>query len=287
MLDTLEGLGAPHLALYRFLYERRAHPPTMNEIRAFDRSLSTADGEGRSQIDRRVRDLYVHFIVTKVRTKGSAAPGYRLDGWETRSKTSKNTRISGGVRARVLAPQRCAMCGRSPLVHEVVLVVDHKLPQAWGGTNDAENLQPLCEECNGGKQAWFATYEPYREEIEQATRHPEPQGRIGELLKAFRGELVPGDLLGVVASMGAFQEDWQKRLRELRMIGWDIGHRNVHAPRGNRRVLSHYFLVHAEPWPEPGTIRDEIRRVEKAKRAGRAGRDRSAAPAAARATGED
>jgi 5-methylcytosine-specific restriction endonuclease McrA len=261
-LASLEGLGTAHLDLYRFLYERRENPPTMNEIREFDRAL-TADSEdgARNQIDRRVRDLYVYFVISKDYSRGGRAPGYRLEGWEERSKTSKNTRISGAVRARVLAPQRCAMCGRTPLGHGVVIVVDHKLPQDWGGTNDEENLQPLCEECNGGKKAWFATYDKYAEQIAAATRHPEPQGRIGELLKVFDGELVPGDLISVVASMGAFQEDWQKRLRELRKIGWQIGHKNVHVGEGTRRVRSHYYLVRATPWPA-GTIYAAVKAAE-------------------------
>ncbi|MEV7962026.1 HNH endonuclease [Oerskovia paurometabola] len=258
VLVDLPGLGTSHLQLYRFLYERRANPPTMEEIREFDRGIAPADQEGgRSQIDRRVRDLYVHFVVAKVREKGERSPRYKLVGWESRRKISKNIGISGGVRARVLAPQRCAMCGRTPVDHHVVLVVDHKVPQAWGGTNELENLQPLCEECNGGKQAWFASYDQFSDEIRLAMSHSEPQRRIGELLKAFRGELVPGDLLGVVASQGAYQEDWQKRLRELRELGWVIKHKNVHVRNGSRRVVSHYGLEHFEPWGE-GSVREQL-----------------------------
>jgi hypothetical protein len=140
-----------------------------------------------------------------------------------------------------------------------VLVVDHKLPQDWGGTNDIDNLQPLCEQCNGGKQAWFSSYDHYSDQIRDAGRHPEPHGRIGDLLKAFNGNPVPGDVLGLVASLGAFQEDWQKRLRELRLLGWVIRNKKVHSRElGRRRVHSHYSLVHFEPYPVGMTIREAI-----------------------------
>jgi hypothetical protein len=36
---------------------------------------------------------------------------------------------------------------------------------------------------------------------------------------------VPSDLIGVVASAKQYQEDWQKRLRELRTLGWMIEYR--------------------------------------------------------------
>jgi len=241
---------------------------TMIEIREFDATQNP--GAAQNQVDRRVRDLYVYFRIEKVRVKGDRSPRYRLVGWETRERRSKNLGISGGLRARVLAPQRCAMCGRRPLDHGVVLEVDHKMPQDWGGSNDVENLQPLCEECNGGKQAWFASYDKFATKIREAITHPEPQGRIGELLKAFDGDLVPGDLLGVVASSGAFQEDWQKRLRELRTLGWVIEHKNVRVNEGTRRVRSFYRLVHAEPWGE-GSIISNVRAAECAKAAQRVG----------------
>ncbi|WP_369370315.1 HNH endonuclease [Promicromonospora sp. Populi] len=253
------GLSTLQQQLYEYLHARREDPPTMREIRVFDQNLQSDIGEGaRAQVDRRLRELYRHFIVRKVRHKGDRGPRYKLERWVRTVPQSPTAKISGGVRARVLAPQRCAMCGRTPLEHNVELAVDHKTPQSWGGTNDIENLQPLCTECNGGKQAWFATYDQHADKIRAAMAHPEPQGRIGELLKAFHGELVPGELLGIVASHKAFQEDWQKRLRELRELGWII--ENVKSTFGNRRVISHYRLVHAQPWGQ-GTIREQLRRT--------------------------
>jgi len=47
----------------------------------------------------------------------------------------------------------CVKCGQSPAKNnDVELEVDHILPVAKGGTNDIENLQTLCWECNQGKK---------------------------------------------------------------------------------------------------------------------------------------
>ncbi|MFK0649315.1 MULTISPECIES: HNH endonuclease [Dermacoccus] len=39
------------------------------------------------------------------------------------------------------------------------LEVDHKIPHSWGGTDDIENLQPLCTQCNHDKQAFYSSIE--------------------------------------------------------------------------------------------------------------------------------
>ncbi len=44
---------------------------------------------------------------------------------------------------------KCAYCGRSP--PDVLLVVDHVIPVAAGGTDDPLNLITACEPCNQGK----------------------------------------------------------------------------------------------------------------------------------------
>jgi len=47
----------------------------------------------------------------------------------------------------------CVRCGRSPSKdHDVELEVDHIHPVAKGGTNEINNLQTLCRECNQGKK---------------------------------------------------------------------------------------------------------------------------------------
>ncbi|MFF0877862.1 HNH endonuclease [Micromonospora aurantiaca (nom. illeg.)] len=244
-----------HKLLYRYLYDRRDNPPTMREIRAF---VAERLGEAPSQTDRRVRDLRDHFDVRTVLFGGEHR--YKLMGWSQTKKDGSRRALSQRTRAQVLSPQRCAQCGHSPLGHGVVLVVDHKVPREWGGTDDIDNLQPLCEECNAGKKAFYATYDKYGDAIQAAAMHPEPHGRIGELLKAFRGDWVPSDLIGVVASMQQYQEDWQKRLRELRLLGWTISSRRSKDP-GTGRVHAWYRVEIWKQWP-PGSIRAEVARLD-------------------------
>lgn len=140
------------------------------------------------------------------------------------------------------------MCGRTPLGDEIKLDVDHKLPQEWGGTNDIENLQPLCEECNNGKKDHFRTYDPYVDKIKRAASYDEPQRRIGELFLAFgTDEWIRSDVLEIVASAKEYQEDWQRRMRDLRFIGWDYENRTK---REGGRVRSYYRLTKSAPWPD-------------------------------------
>ena len=58
---------------------------------------------------------------------------------------------------------------------------------------------------------------------------------------------------------GDYQEDWQKRLRELRVLGWKI---DPSRRKEEGRSVAYYRLKRWEPWPE-GNIRQEIRRRER------------------------
>ncbi|OGY50090.1 MAG: hypothetical protein A3J65_04235 [Candidatus Buchananbacteria bacterium RIFCSPHIGHO2_02_FULL_45_11b] len=44
---------------------------------------------------------------------------------------------------------KCVLCGND--AKNTLLVIDHKIPVAGGGTNDFDNLRTLCRECNHGK----------------------------------------------------------------------------------------------------------------------------------------
>lgn len=60
---------------------------------------------------------------------------------------------------------RCLRCGkRAP---DIRLTVDHVIPLELGGTNDIDNLQPLCFECNSGKGARTVDYRPETTQREQ------------------------------------------------------------------------------------------------------------------------
>ena len=73
----------------------------------------------------------------------------------TISRQPKRSRVQLSPRDREAVLMRdgyrCRHCGRNPREDGIKLHVDHIEPWSKGGTNDLENLQALCEECNLGK----------------------------------------------------------------------------------------------------------------------------------------
>lgn len=238
-------------AVYKLLYENRGNPLSMLEIR----EILRGELPEQEQLDRRKRDLHPHFQIAKTRVGKT----YKYELVGRRKGSDARAGISLRVRAQVLSEGRCRMCGRTPREDEVRLVVDHIIPQAWGGTDEPQNLQPLCEDCNQGKKDLFSDFDQHADRIREAIVHEEPHRRIGELLKSFEGDWVPSELVGVVASAVQHQEDWQKRLRELRVLDWDI---DVQRRREKGRVRTSYRVITWQPWPS-GSIRTEISRRER------------------------
>ncbi|MGO4859659.1 HNH endonuclease [Arthrobacter sp. 2MCAF14] len=229
----------------------------MVEIRNHATSIM---GESHSQTDRRVRGLRdVYGIVVPCLWIGGAQR-YVLQGLRPPGDPRRRA-ISGKLRARVLLSQRCAQCGKTPTQDFVKLEVDHKLPLTWGGDNDVDNLQPLCQECNNGKRDYFASLDEHSDKIRAAAAWLEPHKRIGEALKAFAeaGEAAPSQILEVIASTHQHQDDWQKRLRELKELGWN--HRVQYRYENGRR-RSYYELTAWSPWPD-GDVAAHIRRLER------------------------
>jgi 5-methylcytosine-specific restriction endonuclease McrA len=258
-LAALLGSGSLRL-VYGLLHRRRGNPPTADEIRFFLQASAAADGS----VDRALRGLRDHFDVVAVTLEGTVR--YQLRGWAGARPASQALPIGLRLRAQVLAPARCAQCGRTPLRHDVVLDVDWRVPTDWGGTNDPENLQPLCEECRDGKRQYLQTYAAFSEQISRAASFDEPQRRIGELLKALEHQWVPSDLIGIVASAKEYQEDYQRRLRDLRFLGWEYQtSRRYHE---GARVKVYYRLLRAAPWPASirAALTAEEDRRRKAKR---------------------
>jgi len=242
--------GKSERGIYKALYENQDQPLSMSDIR----QIMGVEAGQQEHLNRRMRELYRTFLIE--RSRNGTETLYRLvDKLDVQLNTDA---ISNKVRAFILRNQRCAQCGRTPLEDGVKLHVDHKLPQAWGGTNDPDNLQPLCSECNEGKRNFYASYDQYADQIKAAATYDEPHKRIGELLKAFKGDSVPPDLIEIVANSKQYQDDWQKRLRELRVLGWEI---DVEKKKEGKKVLAYYAVKHFEPWPE-GNIRAEITRRE-------------------------
>jgi 5-methylcytosine-specific restriction endonuclease McrA len=233
-------IGEPTGMVGKIVELLRQHPEglTSGEIRE---KLDIAAHE-QSQLDRRRRDVRKWYELIVIPNGGN--PKYRLG--EKRTEILNPTGINGRLRAEVLrtARGRCQMCGRSIESDGVKLQVDHKIPQAWGGTNDFENLWALCEECNHGKKDLFSSQD---DKVMSVLKHTSVHMRIGELLKSNIQTWVPSRLIEFVAN----QDDWKKRTRELRYLGWDIEVTKQKQPNG--RVTSSYKLTKFYEWPSDPT----------------------------------
>ncbi len=248
--------GTKARAIYKTLFENKERPLTMSEIRLF---LGLEAGE-QEHLNRRMRELYGFFNI--VRSKRGSDTVYRLDSVSEKPYQTTSS-ISIKTRAWVLRDQRCAQCGRTPVEDGVKLHVDHIVPKEWGGTDDPENLQALCSECNEGKKNLYSSFNKFGTKIKIAISYDEPHKRIGELLKAFDGQPVPSELLEIVAKAKQYQDDWQKRMRELRELGWEY---TFEKRKEGSRFKTYFTLKKFAPWPE-GNIKAEIRKRELQKKA--------------------
>jgi 5-methylcytosine-specific restriction endonuclease McrA len=200
----------------------------------------------QSQLDRRRRDLKKWFYIDLIQQGRTFV--YRYVGPRDQQVSSGN--ISQKQRARILhaAHAKCQMCGRTIPDDGIKLEVDHRIPQDWGGTDDDANLWAICEECNGGKKSYFASFDT--SQMKSILVHDSVHKRIGELLKMHFGQAVTPDLIELVANARGKQEDWKKRTRDLRYLGWKI---KVVKKMETGRVVASYRLDHFEPWPESPT----------------------------------
>lgn len=209
----------------------------------------------QTHFSRRLRDGDKVFEIERVR-EGQLVR-YRITGMRTQA--AETAPIPARLRARVLFRDgsRCQMCGASPQRDpDVRLEVDHRIPRDLGGSNDEENLWALCRQCNQGKRAFFATMDEHADKLRQAIHHDEVHRRIGETLRAFgAGTDIPSYVLETAASAKQYQEDWQRRLRELRELGWDY---EVTKRKEGRRVVSYYRLTKDGGFPETGSIREAL-----------------------------
>jgi hypothetical protein len=209
----------------------------------------------QQEMGRRMRELVSKGDLARVTRSGATVYVARVDEYKPVPKDTLQ-RVSNRQRAEIIwnAHQRCQMCGRS-LDETGELHVDHKIPQSWGGSSDDENLWAICSQCNEGKRDFFATVNDPR--VQQAMLGGDIHVRLGELLKAFGGQPVPSKYLELVAYT---HDDWQKRLRELRELGWQYHFVKKRDETG--RVRTHFVLDHWEPWPtDPaGAIREAERK---------------------------
>jgi 5-methylcytosine-specific restriction endonuclease McrA len=232
---TRTKLGLIHKQMLALL---EAHPEGISEGEM--RAALKIPAEKMTQFGRRRRDLHQHYRIEKKRQGIDVK--YVLVG--PLAEPLDDAPIGIRLRAEALreARGRCQMCGRTIVEDGIRLVVDHKLPRTWGGKTERDNLWAICEDCNAGKKDLFASMDSPH--VRQAMANKSPHIRIGELLKAGGvGKEVPSHLIQFVAN----QDQWDKRLRELRYLGWKItaGTRNV---KGGRRQ-SFYILRHFTEYP--------------------------------------
>lgn len=237
----------------RILAVLRAHPEGIS-ITDTRTELGLAANE-HQHLDRRVRDLDDSFDIARVRVGTSTH--YILKG--NKAVPIVASTINKTLRSRILwrAQGRCEMCGRTIVEDGVRLNIDHKIPREWGGPSIEENLWALCSTCNEGKRDFFATIIDPR--VQQAMLHPSVHVRLGELLKAFEGSPVSSQYLELVAYS---HDDWQKRLRELRELGWEY-HFRKHKDETTGRIQVHFILDRWSPWPNNPSV--AIRAAERLK----------------------
>jgi 5-methylcytosine-specific restriction endonuclease McrA len=251
------ALGKIHEQILALLKD---HPEGISEGEM--RAALRIPPEDQTQFGRRRRDLHYYYRIEKNRIGKKTVYIYRGPLAVPRDATQADTK----TRALVLhaAHGRCGMCGRTIEKHGITLVVDHKVPREWGGKTEPNNLWAICEECNHGKKNLFASVDSAA--MRAAVRHDSVHVRIGELLKgAGIGESVPSHMIDIVAN----QDEWRKRLRDLRYLGWKIAASRANLPGG--RFQSAYRLDRFTEWPpDPsGWIRNYERERAKRNRARR------------------
>lgn len=192
------------------------------------------------QLGRRIRELDKFYSITR---KGKGVDTlYVFIGKKENPIIEKQ--IDKTTRARIIHRDgyRCQMCGKTPSEDKIKLQIDHRIPQGWGGSSEESNLWTLCSECNSGKKNYFDTItDP---DVRKAIIHGEIWVRLGELLKSKQGEFVPKEILSTVAFS---HDDWERRLRELKTLGWDY---IVRKRKEGSKVLTEYKLIKWTEWPE-------------------------------------
>lgn len=141
LLDELwpvgHGVPGPHISQVR--------------IRELIDQERAAEGTG-PYVDpfRRVRELQGDEGFTSIIKEGVR---YQLQSLTVRTKRPLRSRPSKAMWNAILesCDFRCAHCGAQQ--PDVRLSPDHKVPRSRDGSNDKENWQPLCEQCNNQKSS--------------------------------------------------------------------------------------------------------------------------------------
>ncbi|UUR09506.1 HNH endonuclease [Sphingomonas glaciei] len=226
------GLGAIHEKILELL----KGAPQGLDVHEIREHLGGTGAIGDQQhLDKRIRELRDYYHAPRRKVAGRWV--YVYEG-ERGKAAADDGKITPRVRAEVLhrAHQRCQMCGRTVGGDGVKLQVDHKIPRTWGGATVSENLWALCEACNQGKRDYFSSFNDA--EMQEIMSKESVYERIAETLRLHAPEPTPSWLLEFVANFDDFQDDWQKRLRELRypVIGMVIPPTLRKLPSGKREA---------------------------------------------------
>jgi hypothetical protein len=223
----------------------QANPAGMDihEIRA----ALPADIGPQQHLDKRVRDIRYFY---ELKTPKAGRRTLYVIGPPRSANLSDAGFVSSQLRAKLLklAAGRCQMCGRTVKDDGIKFEIDHKIPRNWGGLTVEENLWAICSLCNSGKRDFFATLD--NAEMTAILAKPSVHERIAETLRLHEGKETAAWLLEFVANYDDFQEDWRRRLRELRYPGidWVIKVKRRKNPQG--RVQAFYILQKHKPLPD-------------------------------------
>lgn len=200
----------------------------------------------QQHLDKRVRDIRYFY---ELQTPRAGKRTLYVIGPPRSTNLSDAGFVSNQLRAKLLkiAAGRCQMCGRTIKDDGIKFEIDHKIPRNWGGLTVEENLWAICSLCNSGKRDFFATLD--NAEMTAVLAKRSVHERIAEALLIYQGKETPAWLLEFVANYDDFQEDWRRRLRELRYpgIGWKIAVKRRKNPQG--RVQAFYILEDWRPLP--------------------------------------
>ncbi len=141
-----------------YLWESLGRQPTKDDyVKPFSR-YSYGPYTRRFGSYRKALEAFVDFVSESTDTReidsGPAvtAPAPNPDASPARHKTSRG--VSWRLRFLVMRRDdfKCRICGVSPALKPgTILVIDHVVVWEVGGETVLENLQTLCEPCNGGK----------------------------------------------------------------------------------------------------------------------------------------
>jgi len=240
-------IGKLHYQIVDVL-EKEPSGLTVQEIR--DRLPS--DIGPQQHFDKRIRELYYAYNIVQENNR------YYYHG--KKALPLDNQGISSKLRAAVInmAHGRCQMCGRTVAEDNIKLQADHKIPHNWGGPTTLENLWAICGLCNGGKRDFFKSFDD--SEMKELVTITSVHARLAHALRD-RPDPVPSWFLEFVANVNDFQDDWKRRLRELRLLGIDYSFAKKRLKSG--KVETKFQLTKWTPLPDDPT--GEVRRIEQEK----------------------